>query len=227
MKYIFLLFSVLSLTFFAGCVSENPEALEAQTPDPDFCDYNDCEYFEREATWDRQEELADQAMKEYYDEFDRMAEEGLRDIQESTYYVSVSIANVRECANLNCHVVYKLTNGEEVFVLGRSDTSPEWFEVWIDNSSYYMHESVLAKNRVAPVKTQEPIKEASTCPNGCTFKPDGCDIKGNVSFDTGEKIYHLPGDEFYNQTVINTDYGERWFCTPEEAEANGWRRTYH
>jgi hypothetical protein len=25
----------------------------------------------------------------------------------------------------------------------------------------------------------------------------GCDIKGHISFNTGEKIYHVPGQEYY------------------------------
>ena len=64
------------------------------------------------------------------------------------------------------------------------------------------------------------------CPYGCTFQKDGCDIKGNISFDTNEKIYHIPGQEFYSETTINPDYGERWFCTENEAIANGWRKSY-
>ena len=52
-----------------------------------------------------------------------------------------------------------------------------------------------------------------------------CSIKGNISYNTGEKIYHLPGDEFYNETNINTSAGEAWFCSEAEAEAEGFRRT--
>ena len=52
-----------------------------------------------------------------------------------------------------------------------------------------------------------------------------CDIKGNVSYNTGEKIYHLPTDEYYDETKIDTDYGERWFCSEWEAEEAGFRRS--
>jgi hypothetical protein len=52
-----------------------------------------------------------------------------------------------------------------------------------------------------------------------------CDIKGNISYNTGEKIYHLPGDQFYDVTEINGSYGEGWFCSPEEAEDEGFRRS--
>lgn len=53
----------------------------------------------------------------------------------------------------------------------------------------------------------------------------GCDIKGNVSVNTGERIYHLPGQDYYAETVIDLGYGERWFCSEAEARAAGWRRS--
>lgn len=63
------------------------------------------------------------------------------------------------------------------------------------------------------------------CPRGCEYEKPNCIIKGNISFDTGEKIYHLPEDKYYSETKINPDIGERWFCTEEEAINNGWRHT--
>ncbi len=50
-------------------------------------------------------------------------------------------------------------------------------------------------------------------------------IKGNISLNTGEKIYHVPGGEFYDQTVISEALGERWFCTEAGAIAAGWRKS--
>lgn len=52
----------------------------------------------------------------------------------------------------------------------------------------------------------------------------GCVIKGNISYSTGEKIYHLPGCGSYDKTVINQSAGERWFCSEQDAQAAGWRR---
>lgn len=66
---------------------------------------------------------------------------------------------------------------------------------------------------------------SSGCPNGCTSPPSGCNIKGNISISSGEKIYHMPGMTYYDETEINPSYGERWFCTEEEAVANGWRKS--
>jgi hypothetical protein len=52
-----------------------------------------------------------------------------------------------------------------------------------------------------------------------------CDIKGNVSQSTGERIYHVPGQKYYEQTHIQTEFGERWFCSEAEARAAGWRKS--
>lgn len=51
-----------------------------------------------------------------------------------------------------------------------------------------------------------------------------CNIKGNINYN-GEKIYHVPGQEYYDETKIDEEYGERWFCSEEEAQAAGWRKS--
>ncbi len=53
--------------------------------------------------------------------------------------------------------------------------------------------------------------------------PQGCVIKGNISSD-GRRIYHLPGQNWYDRTRISQAKGERWFCSEAEARAAGWRR---
>ena len=40
---------------------------------------------------------------------------------------------------------------------------------------------------------------------------------------TGERVYHTPESPWYDRTEIDTDAGERWFCTEQEAQAAGWR----
>lgn len=44
-------------------------------------------------------------------------------------------------------------------------------------------------------------------------------IKGNIS-SSGEKIYHVPGGQFYDVTKA-----EEWFATEEEAQAAGYRKS--
>jgi len=51
-----------------------------------------------------------------------------------------------------------------------------------------------------------------------------CLIKGNIN-EKGTKIFHQPGDMFYDKTVIDESKGERWFCSPEEAKDAGWRHS--
>jgi hypothetical protein len=108
----------------------------------------------------------------------------------------------------------------------------------VDYSVYLNYESALKQARLVYgskptatadlgfIKPTSNSQEVNGCPYGCGSHKIGCDIKGNISFTTGEKIYHLPGDYYYNPTDINPEYGERWFCTIGEAVANGWRRTY-
>jgi hypothetical protein len=51
-----------------------------------------------------------------------------------------------------------------------------------------------------------------------------CNIKGNISINSRERVYHVPGQEYYTATKISPQYGERWFCSEEEARAAGWRK---
>jgi len=68
----------------------------------------------------------------------------------------------------------------------------------------------------APV-TQPSSKSPQAPPN------PNCTIKGNIT--TSGKIYHLPGQRYYDQTTIDEGAGERWFCTEADAQAAGWRRS--
>jgi hypothetical protein len=52
-----------------------------------------------------------------------------------------------------------------------------------------------------------------------------CDIKGNISPETGEHIYRLPGQKHYARTRISEGKGELWYCSEAEARAAGWRRS--
>ena len=52
----------------------------------------------------------------------------------------------------------------------------------------------------------------------------GCNIKG-IGMLTGARIYHVPGQQYYEDTRINPLKGERWFCSEAKAQAAGWRRS--
>ena len=49
-------------------------------------------------------------------------------------------------------------------------------------------------------------------------------IKGNIN-SSGERIYHVPGQRYYDKTQIDASKGERWFCTELEAVGAGWRKS--
>ncbi|MEL0628871.1 hypothetical protein [Psychromonas aquatilis] len=52
-----------------------------------------------------------------------------------------------------------------------------------------------------------------------------CNIKGNISYNTGEKIYHVKGQKYYEKTKINENKGEKYFCSEAEAKKQGWRKS--
>ena len=60
-----------------------------------------------------------------------------------------------------------------------------------------------------PTETALPELTVFVCPEGCTEQKPGCNIKGNISVNSKEKIYHMPGQQNYEQTVISPEYGER------------------
>lgn len=56
------------------------------------------------------------------------------------------------------------------------------------------------------------------------FYDPACDIKGNISYSGGQRIYHVPGQHYYVETRISLTKGERWFCSEADAQDAGWRR---
>ncbi len=54
---------------------------------------------------------------------------------------------------------------------------------------------------------------------------ENCLIKGSVRPDKKTKIYHLPECYNYEKVVVNLSEGDRWFCTEEEAQKAGFRKS--
>lgn len=72
------------------------------------------------------------------------------------------------------------------------------------------------------VRLQSPAAYRASRRTVADAPQSGCKIKGNISAD-GTRIYHTPGQSFYDRTAIDTARGERWFCSPTQAQAAGWR----
>ena len=63
-----------------------------------------------------------------------------------------------------------------------------------------------------PIVINEPVAQQN------------CNIKGNISVSSGDRLYHVVGMEDYEGTKIDSSKGEKWFCSESEAIAAGWRR---
>ncbi|MDP2909501.1 MAG: thermonuclease family protein [bacterium] len=48
-----------------------------------------------------------------------------------------------------------------------------------------------------------------------------CIIKGNVDIH-GKRYYHIPGDKYYDEVVVNLNKEDKWLCRQEEAEGKGF-----
>jgi hypothetical protein len=145
----------------------------------------------------------------------------------SVLSVCVSLANVRSGPGTTFTVTKQLSQGT---VITPTQKSGEWYFIGKDDSQNdnYIHESVVCSaSDSSPSGTPASTSVSASCPTGCTEQPSGCQIKGNISYKTGEKVYYMPGDPDYDKTIIDPDYGERWFCTEAEAQANGWKRVAH
>lgn len=81
----------------------------------------------------------------------------------------------------------------------------------------------------SPSNTKVPVPIISSpSPSNATISvpiiSSGCNIKGNISFSSGEKFYHIQGMPEYEITKIDISKGERLFCSESEAIASGWRK---
>ena len=101
------------------------------------------------------------------------------------------------------------------------------YEYTYDGSYKYQQEFKLAQKKAEENKTglwgegcqSHPIV---TTPEQATAA-GSCNIKGNINAKK-EKIFHSPGCGSYNNTVIDENVGEKWFCSEQDALNAGWRK---
>jgi hypothetical protein len=86
----------------------------------------------------------------------------------------------------------------------------------LEKEAYLAGAGLWSSSTAVPADQRRTTRTPDTAPPSA-----GCVIKGNIS--NSGRIYHVPGQENYADTRINTGRGERWFCSSEEAEAAGWR----
>ncbi|MDB9494499.1 cold shock domain-containing protein [Spirulina major CS-329] len=83
---------------------------------------------------------------------------------------------------------------------------------------------VVQFNRGRSLSPVSSVPQSVPIPQPEPIPQTDCVIKGNISINTEKRLYHLPGMEDYETTVIDPVKGERWFCSESEAIANGWEK---
>jgi len=82
----------------------------------------------------------------------------------------------------------------------------------------------VAKRGLHGFDIEAPARYRLTRIKGRVAPDADCRIKGNISL-TGTRIYHMPGQRYYEDTGIASEKGERWFCSEAQARASGWRKS--
>lgn len=85
-------------------------------------------------------------------------------------------------------------------------------------------EATAADRGLHALRVTRPAWHRQTRAVGRIAPDPACRIKGNIS--ANGRIYHMPGQAFYEQTGIRPERGERWFCSEIEARAAGWRAAW-
>lgn len=114
-------------------------------------------------------------------------------------------------------------------IYGGGDSSGDWAEAYapepeFDHGDKYQDIEIDSDQGSSEWEMYLNSLDGGGCPYGCNEHEPGCDIKGNINIESGEKIYHVPGQAYYDKTEIRPEYGERWFCNEYEADHNGWRK---
>lgn len=80
--------------------------------------------------------------------------------------------------------------------------------------------SQVLKDAMESAKSNKLGIWSETCRR--TSPINDCIIKGNTR--DGEKVYHLPDCDNYDQVIIDQSYGDSWFCNEKEAISAGFRK---
>jgi|GEM_PF-4171299 len=83
------------------------------------------------------------------------------------------------------------------------------------------HTVTPRSTHVAPKTTHSSSTTARTSPSHSTttHQQSNLSCQGKIKGNANSKIYHLPGDAYYNRTTANIV----WFCTEAQAQKAGYR----
>lgn len=132
----------------------------------------------------------------------------------------------------------KLVEGKKVKIVSNNEDVYNRSIVFLYEGNNLINEILLSKGLVRYEGSPSPkrdilykaYKEAYEEKKGifgppCRSEtPDkaGCAIKGNTEKNTGTKRYLTPSCSEYKRTMVEKDLGEKWFCTEEEAQKEGF-----
>lgn len=93
--------------------------------------------------------------------------------------------------------------------------------------AYFEKGKTLTSNSLLIEKAQEKAKSAGrgVWSSLCQTKKEGCNIKGNYRPADNTRIYHIPDCYNYDRITIKPGTSDRWFCTEEEAQAAGFKKS--
>ena len=93
--------------------------------------------------------------------------------------------------------------------------------------STYLYSSKKYNKIIGEALRQAKQNKQAIYSDKCQSKtpPDPkCIIKGNIDESSRKKFYHSPDCLHYEEAIINTALGEKWFCSQEEAEKSGFAK---
>lgn len=118
---------------------------------------------------------------------------------------------------LLAYVYVKDNSGEEVFV--------NQYLLEEGAGEFFLDTVNLQYQDVLVEAAQRAHDKSKGLWQACASDPAvGCQIKGNLD-RLDKRWYHLPSFRHYDQVVINLEDSDRWFCSEEEAQAAGFKRS--
>lgn len=103
-------------------------------------------------------------------------------------------------------------------LINKSVLESGWF--WYNGTNYENKE--LLKAAYYQALTAKIGIFSSLCTQTENPQNPKCSIKGNISKDNNQKIYHFPGCGRYEDIIVETYRGEKWFCSEEEVMKAGF-----
>nr|WP_114291969.1 thermonuclease family protein [Pseudosulfitobacter sp. DSM 107133] len=147
----------------------------------------------------------------------RWATDQVRDLFQNRLARCVAVDIDRYNRTVARCVVGDVDMGQEIVSLGLAFAYTRY------SDAYVLDEKGAAVNNrgLHAMRVQSPAQFRALRTKGRTAPDPACVIKGNIS--KNGRIFHVPGQEFYDGTGIDTTRGERWFCSAAQARAAGWR----